>query len=146
MENTIAVEKRRGSENGHMILFIAKAGRIVEFHDKRASAVIPHCVLSRSAPVNEIFVAARNSGLDGIWNEHLLTERGFVTALKHLVAANLLATAAISRHRPNAVIITSASRLRTKSNCATNSSSSRSTCTTRKLLMQMCRCSSRTTE
>ncbi|HTD65653.1 MAG TPA: family 1 glycosylhydrolase [Candidatus Limnocylindria bacterium] len=60
-------------------------------------------------PVNEIYVAARNSGLDGIWNERLRTEPGFVTALKHLVAANLLATAAIARHRPNAVIITSES-------------------------------------
>ncbi|MEY2466071.1 MAG: hypothetical protein QOD03_592, partial [Verrucomicrobiota bacterium] len=49
-------------------------------------------------PVNEIYVAARNSGLDGIWNERLRTEHGFVTALKHLVAANILASAAIVRH------------------------------------------------
>jgi beta-glucosidase/6-phospho-beta-glucosidase/beta-galactosidase len=60
-------------------------------------------------PVNEIYVAARNSALDGIWNEGLKSERAFVTALKHLVAANLLASAAISRHRPNAVIITNES-------------------------------------
>jgi beta-glucosidase/6-phospho-beta-glucosidase/beta-galactosidase len=60
-------------------------------------------------PVNETYVAARNSGLDGLWNERLRTEAGFVTALKHLVAANLLATAAIAQHRPNAVIITSES-------------------------------------
>jgi beta-glucosidase/6-phospho-beta-glucosidase/beta-galactosidase len=60
-------------------------------------------------PVNEIYVAARNSGLDGIWNERLRTEHGFVTALKHLVAANLLATAAVVHHRPNAIIITSES-------------------------------------
>src|SRR5437667_686855 len=58
-------------------------------------------------PVNEIYVAARNSGLDGRWNERLKTERGFVTALKHLVAANLLASNAIVRHRPDAVIIQS---------------------------------------
>jgi beta-glucosidase/6-phospho-beta-glucosidase/beta-galactosidase len=56
-------------------------------------------------PVNEIYVCARNSGLDGLWNERLRTERGFVTALKHLVAANLLASAAIAKHRPNAVIV-----------------------------------------
>jgi beta-glucosidase/6-phospho-beta-glucosidase/beta-galactosidase len=60
-------------------------------------------------PVNEIYVAARNSGLHGLWNERLRTERGFVTALKHLVAANLLATAEIWRQRPNAVIIQSES-------------------------------------
>ena len=60
-------------------------------------------------PVNEIFVAARNSGWDGRWNERLRSERGFVTALKHLVAANLLASAAIVQHRPNAIMIQSES-------------------------------------
>lgn len=60
-------------------------------------------------PVNEIYVAARNSGWDGRWNERLRTERGFVTALKHLVAANLLASAAIARHRPDAIIVQSES-------------------------------------
>jgi hypothetical protein len=56
-------------------------------------------------PVNEIYVCARNSGWDGLWNERLRSERGFVTALKHLVAADLLAAAAIVRHVPNAVIV-----------------------------------------
>jgi beta-glucosidase/6-phospho-beta-glucosidase/beta-galactosidase len=60
-------------------------------------------------PVNEIYVAARNSGLDGIWNERLRSERTFVTAMKHLVAANLLASCAIVRHRPNAIIVQSES-------------------------------------
>jgi beta-glucosidase/6-phospho-beta-glucosidase/beta-galactosidase len=60
-------------------------------------------------PVNEIYVAARNSGLDGRWNERLHTEQGFVAAIKHLVAANLLAEAAIARHRPDLVIIQSES-------------------------------------
>src|SRR4029077_4008677 len=60
-------------------------------------------------PVNEIYVAARNSGWDGRWNECLRSERGFVTALKHLVAANLLASAAIVRHRPDAIIVQSES-------------------------------------
>ena len=45
----------------------------------------------------------------GRWNERLRTERGFVTALKHLVAANLLAGAAIARHRPDAIIVQSES-------------------------------------
>ena len=60
-------------------------------------------------PVNEIYVAARNSGWDGLWNERLKTERGFVTALKHLAAANLLAAAAIVRHRPDAILVQSES-------------------------------------
>jgi hypothetical protein len=42
-------------------------------------------------PVNEIYVTARISAKDGLWNEQLTTDRGFVTALKHLVAANILA-------------------------------------------------------
>ncbi|HYE06999.1 MAG TPA: family 1 glycosylhydrolase [Planctomycetota bacterium] len=60
-------------------------------------------------PVNEIYVCARNSGQDGLWNERLRSDTGFVTALKHLVAANLLANAAIERVRADAVIIQSES-------------------------------------
>jgi beta-glucosidase/6-phospho-beta-glucosidase/beta-galactosidase len=60
-------------------------------------------------PVNEVYVASRNSGWHGLWNERLCTERGFVTALKHLVAANLLADAAIVRHRPDAILVQSES-------------------------------------
>jgi beta-glucosidase/6-phospho-beta-glucosidase/beta-galactosidase len=60
-------------------------------------------------PVNEIYVAARNSGWDGRWNERLNTPRGFVTAIKHLVAANLMADARIVRYVPNAIIIQSES-------------------------------------
>jgi beta-glucosidase/6-phospho-beta-glucosidase/beta-galactosidase len=60
-------------------------------------------------PVNEMYVCARNSGWDGLWNERLRSERGFLTALKHLVAANLLATSAIARHVPNAIIVQSES-------------------------------------
>ncbi|MDB5320132.1 MAG: hypothetical protein JWN40_1763 [Phycisphaerales bacterium] len=60
-------------------------------------------------PVNEIYVSARNSGWDGLWNERLRSERGFITALKHLVAANLLADAAIARRRPDAIFVQSES-------------------------------------
>jgi len=42
-------------------------------------------------PVNEIYVAALFSGQYGWWNERLNTDRGFVTALKHLCRANLRA-------------------------------------------------------
>ena len=60
-------------------------------------------------PVNEIYVSARLSGLDGIWNEQLKTGRGFVTALKHLTAASILATHRIVKHRKDAIIVQSES-------------------------------------
>ena len=36
-------------------------------------------------PVNEIYVTARCSGRDGIWNEQLKSDHAFITALKHAV-------------------------------------------------------------
>jgi beta-glucosidase/6-phospho-beta-glucosidase/beta-galactosidase len=61
-------------------------------------------------PVNEIFVCAKFSTLDGIWNERRTgDERAFVTAVKHLCRANLLAVQAILRVRPDAVFIQSES-------------------------------------
>lgn len=60
-------------------------------------------------PVNEIFVAAKASALLGMWNERRRDEQSFVTALKHLVRANLLAADAISRQRPDAWFIQSES-------------------------------------
>ena len=47
-------------------------------------------------PVNEIYITARSSGLDGVWNERLSTPQGFVTALDDFGAGyaglNLLAS------------------------------------------------------
>jgi len=60
-------------------------------------------------PVNEIYVSARMSTLDGLWNEQIRTDRAFVTALKHLTAASKLACAAITRVRPDVVIVHSES-------------------------------------
>ena len=60
-------------------------------------------------PVNEIFVTARNSGRDGIWNEQGRTDAGFVTALKHATAASILAAQAIANRRPDCVIVQSES-------------------------------------
>jgi beta-glucosidase/6-phospho-beta-glucosidase/beta-galactosidase len=60
-------------------------------------------------PVNEIYITARSSGLDGAWNERLKTPAGFVTALKHAAAASILACQAIVKERPDAVIIQSES-------------------------------------
>jgi beta-glucosidase/6-phospho-beta-glucosidase/beta-galactosidase len=60
-------------------------------------------------PVNEIFIAALFSARHGYWNEGLRSERGFVTALKHLCQANLLAERAILEIQPNAIFIQSES-------------------------------------
>lgn len=60
-------------------------------------------------PVNEIFVAARFSGRTGYWNEQLKSDRGFVTALKHLAQATILAQEAILRNNDMAVFIQSES-------------------------------------
>jgi beta-glucosidase/6-phospho-beta-glucosidase/beta-galactosidase len=60
-------------------------------------------------PVNEIYVTARASARDGLWNEQLKDDRAFVTAIKHLVAASILATQAIAKHRPDVIIVQSES-------------------------------------
>ena len=60
-------------------------------------------------PVNEIYVSARMSAKDGLWNEQLKDDRAFVIALKHLVAASILGTQSIAKHRPDCVIVQSES-------------------------------------
>jgi beta-glucosidase len=60
-------------------------------------------------PVNEMYVCATFSALFGWWNEQLASERAFVTALKHIVKANVLAMRAILEVRPNAIFIQSES-------------------------------------
>lgn len=65
----------------------------------------PH--LQFYTPVNEILIAATFSALLGWWNECLTTETAFVTALKNLCKANLLAMQAIRTVQPYAVFIQS---------------------------------------
>jgi beta-glucosidase/6-phospho-beta-glucosidase/beta-galactosidase len=60
-------------------------------------------------PVNEIFITAMFSGQYGWWNECLNDDRSFVTALKHLCKANILAMHEILKVQPNAVFIQSES-------------------------------------
>lgn len=60
-------------------------------------------------PVNEIFVTATFSGQYGWWNERLSSDQGFVTALKNLARANLLAEFAILSVQPQALFIQSES-------------------------------------
>ena len=60
-------------------------------------------------PVNEIFITAMFSGQYGWWNESLSSDRGFVTALKNLCKANILAMHAISKVQPDCYFIQSES-------------------------------------
>ena len=60
-------------------------------------------------PVNEIFIAATFSAQFGWWNERLKSDRAFVTALKNLCKANVLAMHAILGERPDAIFIQSES-------------------------------------
>jgi len=60
-------------------------------------------------PVNEIFIAATFSAQFGWWNERLKTDQAFVTALKHLCQANILAMHAILKEKPDAIFIQSES-------------------------------------
>ena len=60
-------------------------------------------------PVNEIYVTATFSGQYGWWNERQASDRAFVTALKHLCQANLLAMRAILDVQPNTTFIQSES-------------------------------------
>lgn len=60
-------------------------------------------------PINEMFICAVFSALYGWWNEQLTTDRAFVTALKHLVKANVLAMQEILKVQPDAIFIQSES-------------------------------------
>jgi beta-glucosidase/6-phospho-beta-glucosidase/beta-galactosidase len=60
-------------------------------------------------PINEIYVTAKFSAKDGVWNEQLKSDEAFVTAMKHLVAASIIGNQQIARHRPDCVIVQSES-------------------------------------
>jgi beta-glucosidase/6-phospho-beta-glucosidase/beta-galactosidase len=60
-------------------------------------------------PVNEMFICAAFSAKYGWWNEQMKTDRGFVTALKNIVKANVLAMTEILKRRPDAIFIQSES-------------------------------------
>lgn len=60
-------------------------------------------------PVNEMFICALFSARYGWWNEQLASDRAFVSALKHIVKANVLAMHAILDVRPDAIFIQSES-------------------------------------
>ncbi len=81
----------------------------VHFADYAAAVASRYPWIRYYTPVNEIYVSAKMSALDGAWNEQLKSDRGFVTAIKHLTAASILATQSIASARPDAVIVQSES-------------------------------------
>lgn len=60
-------------------------------------------------PVNEMFICAQFSAMFGWWNEEGKTDQTFVTALKHLVKANVRAMQEILKIRADAIFIQSES-------------------------------------
>ncbi len=60
-------------------------------------------------PINEMYICATFSAQYGWWNEQLTSDRAFVTALKNIVKANVLAMQAILDVRPDAIFIQSES-------------------------------------
>ncbi|MFL5327525.1 MAG: family 1 glycosylhydrolase [Gemmataceae bacterium] len=60
-------------------------------------------------PINEMFICATFSAAYGWWNEQESNDRSFVTALKHIVKANVLAMHGILDCRPDAIFIQSES-------------------------------------
>jgi beta-glucosidase len=60
-------------------------------------------------PINEMFICATFSALYGWWNEQETSDLAYVTAIKHIVRANVLAMHAILDARPDAIFIQSES-------------------------------------
>jgi beta-glucosidase len=60
-------------------------------------------------PVNEMFICASFSASFGWWNEQETSDRAFVTALKNIVKANVLAMRTILDVRPDAIFVQSES-------------------------------------
>ena len=56
-------------------------------------------------PVNEMFICAVFSAKYGWWNEQMKDDRSFVTALKHIVKANVMAMIEILKRRHDAIFI-----------------------------------------
>ncbi len=79
------------------------------FEDYCAAVADRYPWIRHYTPVNEIYVCARNSGMDGIWNEQLKSDRAFVTALKHMTACSIMGCHAIAARRHDCIIIQSES-------------------------------------
>ena len=60
-------------------------------------------------PVNEMYVCARMSALDGIWNEQLRDEGAYARAAWNLANASIAMSDAILKRRPDAIFVNSES-------------------------------------
>lgn len=60
-------------------------------------------------PINEMYVTARMSALEGVWNEQMRSERSFVTATRNLAKASVLMMQNIISVRPDAIFVNSES-------------------------------------
>ncbi|MGE5564436.1 MAG: family 1 glycosylhydrolase [Bacillota bacterium] len=60
-------------------------------------------------PVNEMYVCARMSALDGLWNEQLRDEGAYARAAWNLANASIAMSDAILKRRPDAILINSES-------------------------------------
>jgi beta-glucosidase/6-phospho-beta-glucosidase/beta-galactosidase len=60
-------------------------------------------------PVNEMYVCARMSALDGVWNEQKRDEKAFAAAVFNLARASIAMTDAILAVRPDAIFVNSES-------------------------------------
>jgi beta-glucosidase/6-phospho-beta-glucosidase/beta-galactosidase len=81
----------------------------VHFADYAAAVAERYPWVRFYTPVNEIYVTARVSAKDGLWNEQLKSDRAFVSAMKHTVAASILATHEIAKRRNDCIIVQSES-------------------------------------
>ena len=60
-------------------------------------------------PVNEMYITARMSALDGVWNEQLRSDTAYVMATRNLAKASILMMAAILNVRADAIFVNSES-------------------------------------
>lgn len=81
----------------------------VHFADYCAAVAERYPWVRYYTPVNEIYVTARHSAKDGVWNEQLKDDRAFVTALKHCVAASIMGTQQLAKRRNDLIVIQSES-------------------------------------
>ena len=56
-------------------------------------------------PINEMFVCARLSALEGLWNEQLSDDGAFVRAVVNMAGATVAMEEAILEHRPDTIFI-----------------------------------------
>ncbi len=60
-------------------------------------------------PVNEMYVTARMSALDGVWNEQRRDDKSYVTATRNVAQASVLMMREILQIKPNAIFVNSES-------------------------------------